>query len=109
MRHPECLWRHFPAAVFLGALVASTACTTTGPKYEAADLDAAQESLRARLPGDPAMLYRLRVRSATGLRLAVRAAGEEGRLKVYEHFFSAVSLTAWKSVDETAFFDLRDG
>ena len=109
MRLPECLWRRFLTAVVLGAIAASTACTTTGPKFEAVELEAAQETLRAGLPGDPAMLYRLRVRSAAGLRLAVRAAGEEGRMTVSEPFGSAVSLTAWKSVDETAFFDLREG
>jgi hypothetical protein len=109
MRLPEVPWRQFLAAVSLVALAASTACSTTGPKYETTELEAAQETLQARLPGDPAILYRLRVRSATGLRLAVRAAGDEGRLTVSEPFGSAVSLTAWKSVDETAFYDLREG
>lgn len=109
MRLPRYLRRRLVAAVFMSALTAISACTTTAPQYETVELEAAKEALQQRLPGDPAILYRLRVRSAAGLRLSVRASGEEGRLTVSEPFGSAVSLTAWKSVDETAFFDLREG
>ena len=101
--------RWAPTTVAVVILVATTACTTTAPQHSMVEMEAAREALWRPLPGDPAVLYRLRVRTSSGLRLSIRAAGEEGRMTVSEPFGSAVSLTAWKGVDETSFFDLREG
>jgi hypothetical protein len=93
----------------LGLLVVATACTSTTEQLAPVDLAAAREHLDRPLPGDPAMLYRLRVPSSGGLRLSILTEGEAGRLTVSEPFGSAVSLTAWDGEGPGSYFDLREG
>lgn len=67
------------------------------------------EALTRPLPGDPAALYRMRVSSSGGLRIAMLTSGDAGRMTVSEPFGSAVSLTAWTGSGPPAFYDLREG
>jgi hypothetical protein len=91
------------------ALVVSAGCTTTAREIQDLDLEAARERLGRAMTDDPAVLYRLRVPSSGGLRLAVMTSGDRGRLTVSEPFGSAVSLTAWSGTERPTFFDLRHG
>jgi hypothetical protein len=79
------------------------------PKAPPVNLEEAIEKLSRPLSGDPAALYRLRVASSGGLRMAVLTSGESGRLTVSEPFGSAVSLTSWTASQTPTFFDLRKG
>jgi hypothetical protein len=91
-------------------LVAAVAgCRSAAPETPYIDLEEAIETLSRPLSGDPAILYRLRVSSSGGLRMAVLTSGESGRLTVSEPFGSAVSLTAWTASLPPTFFDLRKG
>lgn len=83
-------------------------CHSTARETVPLDLEAAIDRLWRPLPGDPAALYRLRVSSSGGLRMALLTSGEEGRLTVSEPFGSAVSLTAWTGSKPPTFFDLRE-
>lgn len=85
------------------------ACRSVAPQLSPDALHEAIQKLSRPLSGDLAALYRLRVRSSGGLRLAVLTSGEDGRLTVSEPFGSAVSLTAWSGSSSTTFFDLRHG
>jgi hypothetical protein len=91
------------------ALLAVAACVSSAPEIGSIDLEAARSHLGRPLTADPAVLYRLRVPSSGGLRLAVMASGEDGRLTVSEPFGSAVSLTAWSGEQPPTFYDLREG
>lgn len=61
------------------------------------------------LPGDPSVLYRLRIPSSGGLRMSVLTSAGGGRLTISEPFGSAVSVTAWQGDTPPVFFDLREG
>jgi hypothetical protein len=93
------------ALVLLGIAGCRSAVRESAP----VDLVAAIEKLRRPLSGDPAALYRLRVSSSGGLRMAVLTSGDEGRLTISEPFGSAVSLTSWTASQPPTFFDLRKG
>ena len=99
------------ASVFVPGLVllGLAGCRSTVPESTPVDLAAAIESLSRPLSGDPAALYRLRVSSSGGLRMAVLTSGNDGRLTVSEPFGSAVSLTSWTGSQPPTFFDLRKG
>jgi hypothetical protein len=90
-------------------LIGFAGCRSTVPETTPVDLVAAIEKLNRPLSGDPAVLYRLRVSSSGGLRMAVLTSGDDGRLTVSEPFGSAVSLTAWTGSQPPTFFDLREG
>ena len=79
------------------------------PPVDRVALESARSQLTRPLPGDPAALYRLRLSSSGGLRLALLTAGREGRMTVSEPFGSAVSITSWNGPDPPDFFDLRSG
>lgn len=83
-------------------------CQSTSRETVPLDLEAAVDRLSRPLPGDPAALYRLRVSSSGGLRMALLTSDEEGRLTVSEPFGSAVSLIAWSGSKPPTFFDLRE-
>jgi hypothetical protein len=89
--------------------VALGCATTRAPVLGQADLQLAVDELRRPLPGDLAALYRLRVPSSGGLRLAIVTRGEAGRLTVSEPFGAAVSISAWSPGQAPSFFDLREG
>jgi hypothetical protein len=89
-------------------VLSSVGCHSTARETVPLDLEAAIERLWRPLSGDPAALYRLRVSSSGGLRMALLTSGEEGRLTVSEPFGSAVSLTAWTGSKPPTFFDLRE-
>lgn len=90
-------------------MLTATGCRSTAQGTSPLDLDAAIDKLRRPLSGDPAALYRVRVSSSGGLRLALLTSGDQGRLTVSEPFGSAVSLTAWTGSRPPTFFDLRQG
>jgi hypothetical protein len=101
-----------PAAltVLLATLAFSLlGCNSTTRQTAALDPADAIADLSRSLPGDPAALYRLRVASSGGLRMALLTSGEAGRLTVSEPFGSAVSLTAWSNSTPATFYDLREG
>ncbi len=96
----------------VGLLVATVlvmGCGTTAPPLDPGALDSAAAKLTLPLPGDPAALYRLRLPSSGGLRLALLTNGQQGRLTVSEPFGSAVSITSWIGSGPPDFFDLRQG
>ena len=102
--------RAWVVAVSLAALVfAGIGCRSVSQDAAVLDLGAAIDRLHRPLPGDPAALYRVRVSSSGGLRLAVLTSSDQGRLTVSEPFGSAVSLTAWTGSEPPTFFDLREG
>jgi hypothetical protein len=84
-------------------------CQSTAPVTVPVDSETAIERLNRPLSGDPAILYRLRVSSSSGLRLSVLTSGEDGRLTVSKPFGGAVSLTSWSGSKKPTFFDLREG
>jgi hypothetical protein len=94
-------------SVFLA--LAAMGCRSTAQETAPLDLDAAIDRLHRPLTSDPAALYRVRVSSSGGLRLALLTSGDQGRLTVSEPFGSAVSLTAWVGSRPATFFDLRQG
>lgn len=96
-------------AVGLLLMLELSGCRSTTPEFTPVDLEAAIENLSRPLPGDPAVLYRLRVSSSGGLRMALLTSGDAGRLTVSEPFGSAVSLTAWTGSQAPTFYDLRKG
>jgi hypothetical protein len=94
------------------ALVAATVvgcASVPATVVDPGQLDEGVARLNRPLPGDLAALYRMRVAKSGGLRLAVAATDEAGRLTISEPFGSAVSLTAWQAEAPTVFFDLREG
>ena len=95
--------------VSLLLVLAIVACRSTAPRIPSVNLEEAIAELSRPLSGDPAALYRLRIASSGGLRLAVLTSGESGRLTISEPFGSAVSLTAWTASRTPTFFDLRKG
>ena len=97
----------FALSVFLA--LAAMGCRSTARETAPLDLEAAIDRLHRPLTSDPAALYRVRVSSSGGLRLALLTSGDEGRLTVSEPFGSAVSLTAWTGSRPPTFFDLRQG
>jgi hypothetical protein len=106
---PRPFRRVFLFAGVVVAFIVAAACATTSREMKSVDLAAAKERLGRPMTDDPAVLYRLRVPSSSGLRLAVVTSGDQGRLTVSEPFGSAVSLTAWSGSDRPTFFDLRNG
>ena len=90
------------------ALAGNSGCRSVVPTLTVTQLESAVAHLNRPLHGEPAALYRLRVPSSGGLRLAVRTSGSQGRLTVSEPFGSAVSLTAWEGSRPPTFFDLRE-
>ena len=94
-------------SVFL--VFGGTGCRSAAREAAPLDLEEAIDRLHRPPPGDPAALYRFRVASSGGLRLAVLTNGDEGRLTVSEPFGSAVSLTAWSGSLPPTFFDFRQG
>jgi hypothetical protein len=90
-------------------LLGFAGCRSAVSETTPVDLVAAIERLSRPLSGDPAALYRLRVSSSGGLRMAVLTSGDEGRLTISEPFGSAVSLTSWTASQPPTFFDLRKG
>lgn len=96
--------------VMVGLLLFSACgCRSAIPEITPVDLADAIEKLNRPLSGDPAALYRLRVSSSSGLRMAVLTSGDHGRLTISEPFGSAVSLTSWTASQAPTFFDLRKG
>lgn len=91
------------------AFVGSLGCGTMTQPVDRAALESAQSELMRPVSGDPAALYRLRLSSSGGLRLALLTSGREGRLTVSEPFGSAVSITSWNGSAPPDFFDLRAG
>jgi len=86
------------------------ACRTTAPTLLSdAEIATARAKLGRPLPGDMAALYRLRVPSSGGLRLAVLTRGDTGRLTISEPFGSAVSLTSWTGPRSAQLYDLKAG
>lgn len=97
------------AAVAALVAVATLGCRSAAPAVTPQDLEMAIETLMRPLPGDPAALYRVRVSSSGGLRIAMLTSGDAGRMTVSEPFGSAVSLTAWTGSGPPTFYDLREG
>lgn len=97
------------AALLLMLTVAAGCATAPPPPVDPARLDEGVARLGRPLPGDLAALYRLRVARTGGLRLALAATGDAGRLTISEPFGAAVSLTAWQVGRPTVFYDLREG
>ena len=102
-------WAGRVAALLLVLTAASGCATAPPPAVDPARLDEAVARLDRPLPGDLAALYRLRVPRTGGLRLALAATGDAGRLTISQPFGAAVSLTAWQARQSTVFFDLREG
>ena len=102
---------HAAVGIALSATLALSVagCRSTGGEVVQVDVGEAIKRLNRPLSGDPAALYRVRVSSSGGLRLALLTSGGGGRLTVSEPFGSAVSLTAWSGDEPPTFFDLREG
>ena len=98
-----------PMALTFICAVALPGCRTSAPEFDPTELEAALTHLTQPLPGDPAALYRLRVPTAGGLRLAVLTSGSEGRLTISESLGSAISVTAWAGTGGGYFYDMREG
>jgi len=91
------------------AMVGVFGCRTSAPEFAPAELESARTQLMLPLPGDPAALYRLRVPTAGGLRLAVLTSGSSGRMTISESMGSAISVTAWSAGRGGFFYDMREG
>lgn len=89
--------------------MAQPACRTSAPEFDPAELETARAQLTQPLPGDPAALYRLRVPTAGGLRMALLTSGPHGRLTISESLGSALSVTAWTGAGGGLFYDMREG
>jgi hypothetical protein len=97
------------SAVALIGAVGLFGCRTSAPDFAPAALESARVQLMLPLPGDPAALYRLRVPTVGGLRMAVLTSGTAGRLTVSESMGSAISVTAWTGTGGGQFYDMREG
>ncbi len=91
------------------AVVGAFGCRTSAPQFAPDELESARALLTLPLPGDPAVLYRLRVPTAGGLRLALLTSGPAGRMTISESMGSAISVTAWSAGGGGFFYDLREG
>ncbi len=96
------------AVALIGAM-GPAGCRTSAPEFAPAALESARVQLTLPLPGDPAALYRLRVPTAGGLRMAVLTSGTAGRLTISESMGSAISVTAWTGAGSGLFYDMREG
>jgi len=97
------------SAVLL-VVVTAVGCSTTGRvELGSARLAAGVAALNRPVSGNIAALYHLRAARSGGLRLAVVADGDAGRITISEPFGSAVSLTAWSASGPTFFFDMDEG
>ncbi len=102
-------WLRYGCVGGLGIALALAGCRSTAPRPTAASLAAGLRWLSRPLPGDMAALYRLRVPSSGGLRLAVLTRGDAGRLTVSEPLGSAVSITSWSDGGVPEVLDMRRG
>jgi hypothetical protein len=91
------------------ATVGLSGCRTSAPEFALTELESARTQLMLPLPGDPAALYRLRVPTAGGLRMAMLTSGSTGRMTISESMGSAISVTAWSGQGSGFFYDLREG
>jgi hypothetical protein len=91
------------------ALVGVFGCRTSAPEFAPAELESARAQLMLPLKGDPAALYRLRVPTAGGLRMAMLTSGSAGRMTISESMGSAISVTAWSGGGGGFFYDMREG
>jgi hypothetical protein len=96
------------AVAVIGA-VGFIGCRTSAPEFSPAALESARVQLMLPLPGDPAALYRLRVPTAGGLRMAILTSGTAGRLTISESMGSAISVTVWTGAGGGFFYDMREG
>ena len=105
------IWQSTTASVAFSLLLllGLMGCQSTMPDSPPVDLELAIKRLSRPLSGDPALLYRLRVKASSGLRLSILTSGEDGRLTVSKPFGAAVSLTSWSGTRQPTFFDLREG
>jgi hypothetical protein len=97
------------AAVAIVSAVAVNGCRTSAPVFDPVEFETARDALTAPLPGDPAALYKLRVPTAGGLRMALLTSGPNGRLTISESMGSALSVTAWTGSGSGFFYDMREG
>ncbi len=97
------------AAVAVIAAAGLSGCRTSAPDFAPAELESARAQLTIPLQGDPAALYRLRVPTAGGLRMAMLTSGSAGRMTISESMGSAISVTAWSAGGGGFFYDMREG
>jgi len=97
------------ARLALVAVVSVAGCRSAAPPPSTVELTAAIARLQRPLPGELSALYRLRVPASGGLRLAILATAEGGRISVNEPFGSALSLAAWGRDGASRLYDLRQG
>jgi len=97
------------AAVAVVSAVVVNGCRSSAPDFDPLEFESARAALTAPLPGDPAALYKLRVPTAGGLRMALLTSGPEGRLTISESMGSALSVTAWSGSGGGYFYDMREG
>jgi hypothetical protein len=97
--------------VVVGLLLVLSGCRSAGTPavLDRGSAQLAADELSRPPSGDLGALYRLRVPSSGGLRLALLTRGELGRMTISEPFGSAVSLTAWGGAAAPEVFDLRAG
>ncbi|MCJ7756089.1 MAG: hypothetical protein MUP13_16120, partial [Thermoanaerobaculales bacterium] len=91
------------------ATVGLSGCRTSAPEFALTELESARTELMLPLKGDPAALYRLRVPTAGGLRMAMLTSGSAGRLTISESMGSAISVTSWSGGGGGFFYDMREG
>lgn len=108
-RRNLCARSALTAVAVVAAGVALTGCRTSTTPFDPIRFDAAQSVLMKPLPGDPAALYRLRVPTVGGLRMALLTSADEGRMTISETLGSAISVTAWTQPGGGFFYDLREG
>ena len=97
------------AAVAVASAVVVNGCRSSAPDFDPVEFESARAALTAPLPGDPAALYKLRVPTAGGLRMALLTSGPDGRLTISESMGSALSVTAWSGSGGGYFYDMREG
>jgi hypothetical protein len=100
-----------PAGLLLGVVILLLlGCHSAVPvSVPSGDLEEGVEHLGRPLPGDLAALYRLRVPSTGGLRVAVLTARDAGRMTISEPFGGAVSVSSWSADGHAEIFDLEQG
>jgi len=104
-----------PLAALLAFVCLTAACRSVQrgsdpDRWQAGWFDEAVQTLSRPLPDAMAALYRMRVPSTGGLRLAVVARpGVGGRMTVSEPFGAAVLVAGWDGAGEATVFDLDAG
>jgi len=96
-------------AAVVVVMVLSGCATAPRVSVDPTRMAEAEAAFNAPLPGELAVLYRMRIPRSGSLSLTVITDGASGRWTISEPFGSAVSMTAWNHAGDTLLYDMEVG